>query len=138
MSRDGRFYIFDVEAFNADGAHIPVDLEHGITKNDEPNGLCGRVNWLSAFKDILSARSRRFIFPSSLSQIGRATCLHSVVLVAGSRHSQCRRFSKVRNRASSNKVYCQPLGLGTNTDEAAYLTVIPALPICKFDRAVRA
>jgi hypothetical protein len=67
MSRDGRFYIFDVEAFTADGADIPVDLQHGITKNDEPNGLSGRVNWLGAVKDILSARRRRFISPSSLS-----------------------------------------------------------------------
>lgn len=103
MSRDGRFYIFHVEAFTADGADIPVDLAHGITKNDEPNGLCGRVNWLGAVKDILSARSPRFTFPSSLSQKGRATCLHSVALVAGSRHSQCRRFSRHRNRASCRR-----------------------------------
>ena len=98
MSRDGRFYIFDVEAFTADGADIHVDPLHGITKNDEPNGLCGRVNWLGAVKDILSARSPRFTFPSSLSQKGRATCLHSAALLAGSRHSQCRRFSRHRDR----------------------------------------
>lgn len=156
-TRDGRYYIFDAEAlaarFNADGIDIPVDLDHGISKNDKPaavgwvkelaakpDGLYGRVDWLDAGKEVLAARSRRFVSPTfHHTKEGKATWLHSVALVAApalAMPALANASPETETEEETMKSIAEALGLGTDADEAACLSAITALSTGKVEKSV--
>ncbi|QFS97568.1 Mu-like prophage I protein [Labrenzia sp. THAF191b] len=158
-TRDGRFFIFDAEAlaarFNADGIDIPVDLDHGISKNDKPaavgwikemaakpDGLYGRVDWLDAGKKVLAEKSRRFISPTfPHTKEGKAVWLHSVALVAAPALAMPALAHASPETATEEnqmpiKSIAEALGLGTDADEAACLTAITGLSTGKVDKSV--
>lgn len=123
-TRDGRFFIFDAEAlaarFNADGIDIPVDLDHGISKNDKPaavgwikemaakpDGLYGRVDWLDAGKKVLAEKAgasfpRLSLTPRKARPFG---CIPS--LLWRLRHSPCRRLLTLLPRLQQRKIRCR-------------------------------
>jgi len=102
-TRDGRRFTIDAPAlvarFNADGVHLPVDINHAthhaaatgaradavgwITQLEVRDGaLMGKVDWLDAGRAALAARAYKFISPDFFHTADKVTTwLRSVALV---------------------------------------------------------
>ncbi|SOC26867.1 phage protease [Stappia indica] len=153
-TRDGRNYAFDPERlaarFQDDGIEIPVDLDHSVSlraKNGDAgtvvgwvkeidarlDGLFARVEWLEAGRDVLRARTHRFVSPTiHHTKTGEATWLHSVALVAAPAlplPAVASAIGPVRepHQETSMKSVLSALGLAEGADEAACLAAITTL-----------
>jgi len=147
-SRDGRNFIVEpevlVERFNADKVSVPLDLDHATVKKAmfgeaapavawieelqaRPDGLYGRVSWLAAGLEILTARSHRYISPSlKTDETGRATWLHSAALVAAPGISMPAVASALPSNSETNmlKAIAAALKLAPEASEASCLSAI--------------
>lgn len=155
-TRDGRNFTFDPELlaarFSKDGIDIPIDLDHGITKNDKPaavgwikelaakaDGLFARVEWLEDGKEALASKSRRFVSPTFHHEAGKATWLHSVALVAApalAMPAVAHASPETDHKEDPMKSIAEALGLGAEADEAACLSAITTLSTGKVDKSV--
>lgn len=156
VTRDGRSFTFDPKKlaarFQKDGIDIPIDLDHGITKGGKPeavgwikeldaraDGLYGRVDWLQTGRDVLEAKTRRFISPTfTHTKQGSATWLHSVALVSAPALSMPALASASPDelKEAPMNAIAEALGLTADADEAACLTAISTLSTGKVDKAV--
>ena len=151
VTRTGKSYAFDPEAlaarFNADGTALPIDFEHSTvhlaakgTKADavawieemeaRGDGLYGRVDWLPAGTEALSARTHRYVSPVFHPDTsGNATWLHSVALVTAPALSNMPALAHAgvdapQPETTMNKTIALALGLAEGADEAAVLSAI--------------
>lgn len=157
VTRDGRSYSFNPETlaarFNKDGIDIPVDLDHGISKNDkpaavgwvkemraEPDGLYGRVEWLETGKEVLASKSRRYVSPTfHHTKSGEAIWLHSVALVAApalAMPALAHVDPASPTKESPMKSIAKALGLAEEADEAACLSALSEMKAGTVDKKV--
>ncbi len=160
-TRDGRKYSFDPAMLSArfakDGVDIPVDVDHGISKKAmwgeradavgwvkelvaRDDGLYARIEWLEAGREILSAKTHRYVSPTFRhNDLGEAQWLHSIALVAApalALPAVAAANPAMETSMDTFKKIAAALGLGEAADEAACLSAIADLQASKVDNAV--
>ncbi len=161
-TRDGRTFSFDPEKlvarFKADGIDIPVDLDHAVAlraRHGEtaraigwikelearPEGVFARIEWLDGGREVLAARTHRFVSPTFRhTQTGEAVWLHSVALVAAPALSLPAVASAETLQDPPQelpmKSVLSALGLSEAADEASSLAAITTLKENSVDKAV--
>jgi phage I-like protein len=154
-TRDGRSFEFDpavlAARFDKDGIDIPIDLDHGTANNKKPeavawikqldartDGLFGRVEWLDVGREVLAAKTRRYVSPTFKHSEGKAGWLHSVALVAAPALSMpaLAHATSDPQEEPSMKAIAEALGLEADASETACLSAITVLSTDKVDKAI--
>lgn len=159
-TRDGRVFDVDPELlaarFEADGVDLPIDVDHATVKKAmfgeaapavgwvskleaRADGLYGKVEWLAAGLEILSARTHRYISPTlKHDENGKAYWLHSAALVAAPAASMAAVASADLSTSEEPKMLkaiAAALGLSEDASEASCLSAVTNLK-ARIDPAV--
>lgn len=151
-TRDGRVFDVDPELlaarFEADGVDLPIDVDHATVKKAmfgeaapavgwvskleaRADGLYGKVEWLAAGLEILSARTHRYISPTlKHDENGKAYWLHSAALVAAPAASMAAVASadlSTLKEPTMLKAIAAALGLSEDASEASCLSAVTSL-----------
>lgn len=151
-ARDGRVFDVDPELlaarFEADGVDLPIDVDHATVKKAmfgeaapavgwvskleaRADGLYGKVEWLAAGLEILSARTHRYISPTlKHDENGKAFWLHSAALVAAPAASMAAVASADLSTSEEPKMLkaiAAALGLSEDASEASCLSALTSL-----------